>query len=125
MNIEVGTMLEMVNKDIIPAAFKYMNVLADTEFKMQRVFSLCDAGLNMMKKLNDLINELHIKAEELSSMHEKVKTINSILEKSKNYADSILPQMERVREVADSIEVLLGEEYKPFPSYEDLLFSVQ
>ena len=48
-----------------------------------------------------------------------------ILEKSKNYADSILPQMERVREVADSIEVLLGEEYKPFPSYEDLLFSVQ
>ena len=79
----------------------------------------------MMKKLNDLINELHIKAEELSSMHEKVKTINSILEKSKNYADSILPQMERVREVADSIEVLLGEEYKPFPSYEDLLFSVQ
>ena len=125
LNIEVGTMLEMVNKDIIPAAFKYMNVLADTEFKMQRVFSLCDAGLNMMKKLNDLINELHIKAEELSSMHEKVKTINSILEKSKNYADSILPQMERVREVADSIEVLLGEEYKPFPSYEDLLFSVQ
>ena len=125
LNIEVGTMLEMVNKDIIPAAFKYMNVLADTEFKMQRVFSLCDAGLNMMKKLNDLINELHIKAEELSSMHEGVKALSSIQEKSSAYADKVLPQMEKVREVADSIEVLLGEEYKPFPSYEDLLFSVQ
>ena len=27
--------------------------------------------------------------------------------------------------IADQIEPLLGEEYKPFPSYEDLLFSVQ
>ncbi len=125
LNIEVGTMLQMVNKDIIPAAFKYMNVLADTEFKMQRVFSLCDAGLNMMKKLNDLINELHIKAEELDAMHNQVKQEQSILAKSKGYAERIIPQMEKVREVADAIEVLLGEEYKPFPSYEDLLFSVQ
>lgn len=125
LNIEVCTMIEMVNKDIIPAAFKYMNVLADTEFKMQRVFSLCDAGLNMMKRLNDLINELHIKTEELVDLHNKTKELTSILDKSKNYADVILPQMRKVREVADSIEVLLGEEYKPFPSYEDLLFSVQ
>ncbi len=125
LNIEVCTMLEMVNKDIIPSAFKYMNVLADTEFKMQRVFSLCDAGLNMMKKLNDLINELHIEAEELYNLHSQVKKINDILEKSKAYAHQVIPQMEKVREVADSIEVLLGEEYKPFPSYEDLLYSVQ
>ena len=125
LNIEVGTMLEMVNRDIIPAAFKYMNVLADTEFKMQRVFSLCDAGLNMMKKLNDLINELDINAEKLFAMHEDVKNISGILDKAKAYADTILPQMKKVRDVADSIEPLLGEDYKPFPSYEDLLFSVQ
>ncbi|MCR5614121.1 glutamine synthetase III [Treponema sp.] len=125
LNIEVGTMLEMVNRDIIPAAFKYMNVLADTEFKMQRVFSLCDAGLNMMKKLNDLINELDINAEKLFAMHEDVKNISGILNKAKAYADTILPQMKKVRDVADSIEPLLGEDYKPFPSYEDLLFSVQ
>ena len=29
------------------------------------------------------------------------------------------------REIGDQIEVLLGEEYKPFPNYEDLLYSVQ
>ena len=32
---------------------------------------------------------------------------------------------EEVRSIADQIEPLLGEEYKPFPSYEDLLYSVQ
>ena len=44
---------------------------------------------------------------------------------SKSYAYQILPTMEEVRAVADQIEVLLGEEYKPFPSNEDLLYSVQ
>ncbi|MGN0738776.1 MAG: glutamine synthetase III [Treponema sp.] len=125
LNIEVETMLKMVSKNIIPSAFKYMNVIADTEFKMQRVFNLCDAGINTLKKLNNLVNELDINSEKLFAMHEELKAIDSIMEKAKAYAGKIIPQMEKVRETADSIEVLLGEEYKPFPSYEDLLFSVQ
>ena len=125
MNIEVNTMLEMIHKDIIPAAFKYMNVLADTEFKMQRVFSLCDAGLNLLKELNDLINDLSNAAQILTSKHEETQKIPSLLERAKTYANVILPAMDTVRTIADKIEPLLGEEFKPYPSYEDLLYSVQ
>lgn len=125
VNIEVNTMLEMIRKDIMPAAFKYMNLLADTEFKMQRVFNLCDAGINLMKELNDLINILENKSNELLLLHEKTKKIQNLMEKSTCYATEVLPLMEKVRSVADKIEPLLGEEYKPFPSYEDLLYSVQ
>ena len=125
LNIEVGTMLEMVNKDIIPSAFKYMNLLADTEFKMQRVFDLCDAGLNTMKKLNNLINDLSVNAEKLSALHETTKATEDLMQRAHSYAKQILPQMSVVREIADQIEPLLGEDFKPFPSYEDLLFSVQ
>ena len=125
LNIEANTMLEMVHKDIIPAAFKYMNVLADTEFKMQRVFNLCDAGLKLMEKLNNLINELSNKADELAKKHEETKNIESLMQRAHAYAKVVIPAMEDVRKTADSIEVLLGEEYKPFPNYEDLLYSVQ
>ncbi|MBO4630138.1 MAG: glutamine synthetase III [Treponema sp.] len=125
VNIEVNTMLEMVQKDIIPAAFKYMNVLADTEFKMQRVFSLCDAGLKLMGRLNTLINDLSNKANKLSVEHDKTNKIADLMKRAHSYAKVILPAMEQVRAVADQIEPLLGEEYKPFPSYEDLLYSVQ
>ena len=125
LNIEVETMLEMVNKDIIPAAFKYMNTLADTEFKMQRVFSLCDAGLSLMRKLNDLINELSQLADKLSRVHSKTKVVPELLKKAKMYDSEVIPAMQTVRAVADQIEPLLPEELKPFPSYEDLLFSVQ
>ena len=125
INIEVNTMLEMVHKDIIPAAFKYMNVLADTEFKMQRISSMCDAGLRLIAKLNTLINELSNRAEDLEKKHVQTNKIEELMQRAHSYAKVILPAMQSVREIGDQIEVLLGEEYKPFPSYDDLLYSVQ
>lgn len=125
VNIESNTMLEMVHKDIIPAAFKYLNVLADTEFKMQRVMTMCDAGLKLMEKLNTLVNDLSNKADALASKHEETRAIADLMQRAHAYAKVVIPAMEEVRDIADQIEPLLGEEYKPFPSYEDLLYSVQ
>ena len=125
INIESNTMLEMVHKDIIPAAFKYLNNLADTEFKMQRVMTMCDAGLKLMEKLNTLVNDLSNKADALVAKHEETRTITDLMQRAHAYAKVVIPAMEEVRTIADQIEPLLGEEYKPFPSYEDLLFSVQ
>ena len=125
VNIESNTMLEMVHKDIIPAAFKYLNNLADTEFKMQRVMSMCNAGLKLMEELNNLVNDLSNKADELAKKHEETRAIADLMQRAHAYAKVVIPAMEAVRAVADQIEPLLGEEYKPFPSYEDLLYSVQ
>ena len=125
INIEANTMLEMVHKDIMPAAFKYMNVLADTEFKMQRVCAMCEAGLKLMEKLNTLVNDLSNKADELSKKHEETRAIGDLMKKAHAYAKVVLPAMEEVRSIADQIEDLLGEEYMPYPSYENLLYSVQ
>ncbi len=125
VNIESNTMLEMVHKDIIPAAFKYLNVLADTEFKMQRVMTMCDAGLKLMEKLNTLVNDLSNKADALATKHEETRKITDLMQRAHAYAKVVIPAMEEVRAIADQIEPLLGEEYKPFPSYEDLLYSVQ
>ena len=125
MNIESNTMLEMVHKDIIPAAFKYLNVLADTEFKMQRVMTMCNAGLKLMEKLNTLVNDLSNKADALAQKHEETRAIADLMQRAHAYAKVVIPAMEEVRAIADQIEPLLGEEYKPFPSYEDLLYSVQ
>ncbi len=125
LNIEVNTMLEMIHKDIIPAAFKYMNMLAETETKMAHVNLSCKAGLTLIKDLSEMINSLDEKSKELLELHEKTKKISDLMEKSKAYAKEMLPKMAEVRAVADEIEPLLGEEFKPFPSYEDLLYSVQ
>lgn len=126
LNIEVNTMIKMVNKDIIPAAMKYMNVLADTVYKMTKSWSgTSSVASNLLRSLDKLTANLEIATDELTKQHEETKSINDLLKASKSYAQDILPAMAKVRAVADQIEELLGEEYKPFPSYEDLLFSVQ
>ena len=102
-----------------------MNILADTEFKMQRVFSLCTAGIELMEKLNTLVNDLSNKADDLSKKHEETTAIADMMKRAHSYAKVVIPAMQAVRLIADKIEPLLGEEYKPFPSYEDLLYSVQ
>ena len=43
---------------------------------------------------------------------------------SMSYAYKVVPAMAEARAVYDEMEPLLGEEYKPFPCYEDLLFRV-
>ena len=126
LNIEVNTMIKMVNKDIIPAAMKYMNVLADTVYKMTKSWSgTSSVASNLLRSLDKLTANLEVATDELTKQHEETKSIKDLLKASKSYAQDILPAMAKVRAVADQIEELLGEEYKPFPSYEDLLFSVQ
>ena len=46
------------------------------------------------------------------------------MEVARAYADKVLPVMAETRAIADEIEPLLGEEYKPYPCYEDLLYRV-
>ena len=125
INIESNTMLEMVHKDIIPAAFKYLNVLADTEFKMQRVCTMCNAGLKLMEQLNTLVNDLSNHADTLAVKHEETRHIEDLMKRAHAYAKVVIPAMKEVRSIADQIENLLGDEYKPYPNYEDLLYSVQ
>lgn len=126
LNIEVQTMLEMVNKDILPAAFKYIQNVSKTVIDLRTVLpsSKCSAEIDLLQKLDGLVNGLSEKAVILNRIHLDAKNQSTKMDMAKAYANSVLPAMVETRTVADQIEVLLGEDYKPFPSYEDLLFSV-
>ncbi len=126
LNIEVGTMLEMVNKDILPATFKYIGALSRTVIDLKSVLmgAKAQAETNLLSTLDTLADDLAQKSKTLLQKHEEAKSADSIMKSARTYVDNVLPAMADVRAVADKIEVLLGEEYKPFPNYEDLLFSV-
>ena len=117
-------MVEMVNKDILPSCFKYMNILADTNAKMANLGG-SSVIQNLLRKLDKLASQLNVELEKLEDSHAKTKEIKDLLAAAKSYAFEVLPAMQKVRNAADQIEELLSEDCKPFPSYEDLLFSVQ
>ncbi|MBO4319158.1 MAG: glutamine synthetase III [Treponema sp.] len=126
LNIEVQTMLEMINKDILPAAFKYMKDVSKTAINLEAVLPgiECTAEKDLLVKLNGLTNELAQDEEKLRQKHSKAIDCADYMSQAKSYAKNVIPLMEKTREIADQIESLLGEEYKPYPSYEDLLFRI-
>ena len=126
LNIEVEIMLEMIHKDILPCAFAYMKEISDSCEKAVAILPelKCLSQKNLLKKLDALTCQLEIKSENLSKVHLEAKESESNMEMAEYYAEKVLPAMAEARAVADQIEVLLSEKYKPFPSYEDLLFSI-
>ena len=126
LNIEVNTMEEMVNKDILPAVYKYMSAVSKTVIDLKAVVpgAKAKAESSVLAKLDTLTDSLVAKAEALAEVHAAAKENTDKLAEAKAYAQKVVPAMAEVRAVYDEIEPLLGEEYKPFPCYEDLLFRV-
>ncbi|MGI5056829.1 glutamine synthetase III [Treponema socranskii] len=126
LNIEVGTMLEMVNKNIMPSVLGYMDAIAETVVSVKNALPLakCGAGISLLEKLDALADSLSAETASLSEKHAAAIANGDYMLRAKAYADNVIPAMEKVRAVTDAIEPLLAESYKPFPSYEELLFSV-
>ena len=126
LNIEVNTMLDMIYKDILPASYAYMNDVAESASRVMAVVpnAKCSAQSNVLKEISALADKLDSEAQKLAKLHKEANAIDDVPKQARFYVDKVIPQMEATRLVADSIEPILGEKYKPFPSYADLLFRV-
>ncbi|MBB5225025.1 glutamine synthetase III family protein [Treponema ruminis] len=126
LNIEVNTMLDMIYKDILPASYAYMNDVAESASRVMAVVpnAKCSAQANVLKEISALADRLDSEAQKLAKLHKEANAIDDVPKQARFYVDKVIPQMEATRLVADSIEPILGEKYKPFPSYADLLFRV-
>ncbi|MCR5172441.1 MAG: glutamine synthetase III [Treponema sp.] len=126
LNIEVNTMIDMIYKDILPASYAYMNDVAESVTRVTAVVpgAKCTAQTTTLSQITALADWLDDEAQKLIKMHSNVNAVDDVVKQARDYADKIIPQMEKTRAIADRIEPILGERYKPFPSYTDLLFRV-
>ncbi|MBQ9282449.1 MAG: glutamine synthetase III [Treponema sp.] len=126
LNIEVNTMLDMIYKDILPASYAYMSAVAESASKVMSIVpnAKCSAQANLVKKISALADKLDSEAQKLEKVHNEAVAIADVPKQARFYVDKVIPQMEATRKIADQIEPILGEKYKPYPSYSDLLFRV-
>ena len=125
VNIEALTCLDMLNKDYLPAISKYTKKLAET-IQLKNSLGIDSSyetviATNISKKLAEAYS-LKLK---LSDLLASAKGISDCTELSMYYREKILPVMEDVREVIDSIELDVDSRDWPVPSYGDLLYSVR
>ncbi len=126
VNAEARTMLEMANREILPACLEYSNMLLDTLAKKKA------AGIDVCTKLGEkramrtisLTEELMEKIEVLEEKTGIVGTIADEYEAAKFARDEILSAMQSLRATADELETIVGSKYWPFPTYVELLFNI-
>ena len=74
--------------------------------------------LNSNKEISDYSIEVLKKAQE------KGAQMPHGWDKAVYYRDKVLPAMEALRTPADTLEVLLGKDFWPMPTYTDLMFGI-
>jgi glutamine synthetase len=61
---------------------------------------------------------------ELIEVTNKTKEINDAKALAVHFRDTVKPVMEKLREPADRLEMIVDKKFWPFPSYGDLMFEV-
>lgn len=126
LNIEALTMVEMANKEIIPAVSGYIKTLADTAVAKKTLGSDISWELekDLISGLSSISMCLHKAVQELDNALIEANVIDEIGSSAEYYNKKILPLMKEIRIAADTLETMTASRSWPFPVYSELLFSV-
>ena len=127
LHIEAQTMLDMVWKDILPAASAYTKELAETVAAKKSIGGGIDTSYEekLAGHMSVLLASATKKAEALEYALMGVKDITDTLALARYYRDTIFAAMNELRIIVDEMETHCAAKYWPYPSYGDILFSVK
>ncbi len=127
IHIEALTMLDMVCKEIIPSVSSYIHELTQTALSKKQLMPNIDCYTEetLITKLNDLSNQLYRYMEQLQAAMDKVSAITDVAETAQYYCHIVLDVMQKLRSVADELELYTDKRWWPYPSYGEILFSVR
>ena len=123
IRIEALAMLDMLFKDILPAAALYTADLTAAAKSKKELGIAGSFEAELASKIATLSSLLYTDAEKLKAgLGDVVKT--SAQAEADYYHDVILKDMDALREAGDELEKLMGGKYLPYPTYSELLFGV-
>lgn len=126
LHIESCTIAEIIQKDLIPAVFTYMEQIAHTaSLKKTVVPDISVSGeAELLKKLTALSEGMTAQLSALKTDTARAQETPDLLESARMYQKTVLTDMDKLRSFADEAETLLPETVLPYPAYGKLLFSV-
>ena len=122
VNIEVKTMLDLSEKEIIPACIKYLKEISEAE----NIIGIKNCNATSVIK-NDIAKFVDKAFEQLNLLRElKVETqkISDATQRAITYTQKVIPVMNCLRDFCDELEKKIPSSYWPFPNYAEILFRV-
>lgn len=125
IHIEALTMLDMANKDILPAMSKFTAKLADAIAKKSAAKIPAEYEKGTLKEVANHLDAMYKAVKKLEADEVKGVDITDVVELADFCRDVIIPDMDEVRAHSDAMEMVADAKIWPYPSYGKLLFGVR
>ena len=120
LGIEARTCMDMIRKQILPAASSYAAKLCQAASAKEAIGVPCKAERSLAARLSEGTDRLYDCCEKLDA--DLAAAPQGNLETARYFHDVILSDMDAARKEADLLETLTEKSYWPYPVYSDLLF---
>lgn len=119
-------MIEMLTKDFLPAVSLYSGQTARNAASKKTLLP----GLStvseetLVNKLTDAYTKISEGTEELKELTKKAASMEQMQQAADFCQKELLTKMQQIRQIVDETEALLPDSVLPYPTYDQLLFSI-
>ena len=126
IQLESKTMQEMLSKDFLPAVSRFAGEVSKSVLDKKALLPSIKAEkeLALVESLTAAYETLSEGNDKLKALTEEVSSMESMQEAATFCHDKVLALMDELRAVADEAETRIPEKELPYPTYDQLLFSV-
>ena len=125
LNIEALTMIDMVNKYVLPAAFSYQHELLEVAEKKKALGISAEAENKVLTKLTELTESTVKRLDFLTTETAEVKRCSDdLFYEAREYRNEVFNAMNLLRMSVDELELIVAKKYWTLPTYAELLYSV-
>ena len=122
VKVEVLTLLDMSKKEILPALVKEIKFYSDAANSLGVENSFYQRKIH---HLVDLLHDFDTKYHDLKQKMEERQNYPDTMLKAQYLNTVVVPTMQQLRDVIDSIEDAISSEHYPYPTYDDMFVSMQ
>ena len=127
IHIESLTLQEMVRKDFTAGLVQYMKDVTNEALKKRDLLpdSRCSYESRILQKLDETSEQILDALDVLEADTKKAEAIEDTLAQASFYQKTILAEMDSLRRWTDQAEAIIPDGYLPYPTYEQMLFSLR
>ncbi|MDR2105858.1 MAG: glutamine synthetase type III, partial [Coriobacteriales bacterium] len=123
VNIEGLTTARLARRQYLPAIIEFSTTVANAiEAKEDAGVPATRAEKDVLIKLNTCIDAIYDGVIALEKEIEAASQTADSLANARAFCDKVLPAMDVVRAAVDEAELLVGDDYWPVPTYNEMLF---
>jgi len=122
VNIEAQTMVQMANKQYIPAISSFLQEQVGLLAGLQAIGLKNPGAKRIVSELNKGLTATYDKTEKLEKALLLAQVIEHADKRALAFKDKVVPAMNELRVVVDQLETITASDYWPVPSYAEMLF---